>query len=617
MEDNKLIIYKNNEGNIIVDAIYKDETLWLSQKGMSKVFECSTDNISLHLKHIFEEKELDKKSVTEKCSLTADDGKNYNTTIYSLDAIIAVGYRVNSKKATEFRIWATKILKEYMIKGFALNDERFINGNKYNTKYFDELLERIKTIRVSERMACQKITDLFIATAADYNPKAEEAYTFFKIVQNKLHFAISGHTAAELIYSRANSDKEHMGLTNWKNSPDGLIYKYDVIIAKNYLNEEEMNNLKDLTNLFLVFAEDEAKQRHVMTMKDWIDATDDLLKFRRKEILNNSGSISHKEAVEKAEKESNNQFILIPKIKTEREEGEYYFDDFDLDTSKFNQKPIDNKLLLQNLIDASEVEIMEGGYINFDAVSPEKTILEELRNKSEIDYEKTSELLYKLISQAINKFRKEFNNEQVKNIVMMYKKELATEIYNQMLKHFVRNEGIIKEEVFAEKPINYQSNYTYNIKKNLFDNYDSDRDGRITSILFDGIKRGVFDTAKFDSVPELQLAKIVERETNFVEKWLRPSPIDFNITYNDGKSYEPDFVIETAKIIYLVEVKGDDKLNDPDVLAKKQKSIEYCKLVSKWAEETGNKKWIHIFIPASKISSISTFKYLSEYYAVE
>ena len=225
--------------------------------------------------------------------------------------------------------------------------------------------------------------------------------------------------------------------------------------------------------------------------------------------------------------------------------------------------------------------------------------------------------MYKLISQAINKFKKEFNNEQVKNIVMMYKKELATEIYNQMLKHFVRNEGIIKEEVFAEKPINYQSNYTYNIKKNLFDNYDSDRDGRITSILFDGIKRGVFDTAKFDSVPELQLAKIVERETNFVEKWLRPSHIDFNITYNDGKSYEPDFVIETAKIIYLVEVKGDDKLNDPDVLAKKQKSIEYCKLVSKWAEETGNKKWIHVFIPASKISSISTFKYLSEYYAEE
>ena len=303
MEDNNLIIYKNSDGNIVVDAIYKDETLWLSQKGMSKVFECSTDNISLHLKHIFQDNELNKGSVTEKCSLTADEGKKYNTTIYSLDAIIAVGYRVNSKKATEFRIWATKILKEYMIKGFALNDDRFIKGNKYDSKYFDEFLERIKTIRVSERMSYQKITDLFIATSTDYNPKSEDAYTFFKIVQNKLHYAISGHTAAELIYSRANSEKEHMGLTNWKNSPDGLIYKYDVIVAKNYLDEEELNKLNDLTNMFLVFAEDEAKERHIMTMKDWINATDDLLKFRRKEVLQNSGNISHKQAVEKAENE--------------------------------------------------------------------------------------------------------------------------------------------------------------------------------------------------------------------------------------------------------------------------------------------------------------------------
>jgi hypothetical protein len=303
MQDNDLIIYKNSDGNIIVDAIYKDETLWLSQKGMSKVFDCTTDNISLHLKHIFEEQELDKNSVTEKCSVTADDGKNYNTTIYSLDAIIAVGYRINSKKATVFRIWATKILKEYMIKGFALNDERFIKGDKYDAKYFDELLERIKNIRVSERMAYQKITDLFIATSTDYNPKSDEAYTFFKIVQNKLHYAISGHTAAELIYERVDSEKEHMGLTNWKNSPDGLIYKYDIIIAKNYLNEEELNKLKDLTNMFLVFAEDEAKQRHVMTMQDWIKATDDLLKFRRKDVLNNSGTISHKQAVDKAESE--------------------------------------------------------------------------------------------------------------------------------------------------------------------------------------------------------------------------------------------------------------------------------------------------------------------------
>jgi len=303
MEENNLLIYKNKDGNITVDAIYKDETLWLSQKGMSKVFDCSTDNISLHLKNIFKDKELDEISVTEESSVTATDGKKYKTKMYNLDAIIAVGYRINSKKATEFRIWATKILKEYMTKGFALNDERFTRGNKYDYKYFDELLERIKTIRVSERMSYQKITDLFIATSTDYNPEVEEAYTFFKIVQNKLHYAISGHTAAELIYSRADSSKEHMGLTNWKNSPDGLIYKYDVSIAKNYLNEEELNKLNNLTNMFLTFAEDEAREKHIMTMQDWINATDDLLKFRKKDVLKNSGTISHKKAVEKAERE--------------------------------------------------------------------------------------------------------------------------------------------------------------------------------------------------------------------------------------------------------------------------------------------------------------------------
>ena len=265
-ESNNLLIYKNIDGNVIVDAIYKDETLWLTQKGMSKVFAVNVPAISKHLKNIFDEEELKKDSVVSKMEITADDGKNYNTEVYNLDAIIAVGYRVNSKKATEFRIWATKVLKEYIQKGFALNDQRFIRGNKYDSKYFDELLERIKTIRVSERMAYQKITDLFITTSTDYNPKSEEAYTFFKIVQNKLHFAISGHTAAELIYSRADSTKDNMGLTNWKNSPDGLIYKYDVSVAKNYLNEEELTKLNDLTNIFLVFAEDEAKERHVMTI---------------------------------------------------------------------------------------------------------------------------------------------------------------------------------------------------------------------------------------------------------------------------------------------------------------------------------------------------------------
>ena len=306
---NDLLIYKSVDGKIKVDAIFKDETLWLSQKGMSKVFGVGVSAISKQLKNIFDDGELNPEVVISKMENTTNHGAIVGKTqtseinMYNLDAIIAVGYRINSKKATEFRIWATKVLKEYMIKGFALNDERFIRGNKYDQKYFDELLERIKTIRVSERMAYQKITDLFIATAADYNPKSEEAYTFFKIVQNKLHYAISGHTAAELIYDRVDSNKEYMGLTNWKNSPDGLIYKYDVVIAKNYLNKEELTRLNDLTNIFLVFAEDEAHERHIMTMQDWIDATDELLKFRRKKLLNHSGNISHKVAVQKAEKE--------------------------------------------------------------------------------------------------------------------------------------------------------------------------------------------------------------------------------------------------------------------------------------------------------------------------
>ena len=287
----------------MVDAIYKDETLWLSQKGMAKVFDVQVPAISKHLKNIFDEKEMVRNSVISILEITASDGKKYNTEMYNLDAVIAVGYRVNSRKATEFRIWATKILKEYMLKGFALNDEKFIRGNKYNSRYFDELLERIKTIRASERMAYQKIMDLFIATSADYEENTEEAYTFFKIIQNKLHYAISGHTAAELIFARVDATKENMGLTNWKNSPDGLIYKYDVTIAKNYLTKEELEKLKDLTNLFLVFAEDEARERHIMTMQDWINAADDLLKFRRRKVLLSSGSITHKEAIVNAESE--------------------------------------------------------------------------------------------------------------------------------------------------------------------------------------------------------------------------------------------------------------------------------------------------------------------------
>lgn len=305
-DENNIVFYNDEEGNTKIEVILEDENVWLNQNSLSKLFETTRNNITMHIKNIYDDQELEENSTSKESLLVQKEGnRNVKRTVvyYNLDMIISIGFRVNSKKAIKFRTWANKLIKEYMIKGFALDDDRFLKGGKVNAQYFDELLERIKVIRTSERMAYQKITDLFIATAVDYNPKSEEAYTFFKIVQNKLHFAISGHTAAELIYNRVNSNKQHMGLTNWKNSPNGLIYKYDVTIAKNYLNEEELKKLNDLTNFFIVFAEDEAKERHVMTMQDWINATDDLLKFRRKKVLENAGSISHKEAIEKAENE--------------------------------------------------------------------------------------------------------------------------------------------------------------------------------------------------------------------------------------------------------------------------------------------------------------------------
>ena len=222
---------------------------------------------------------------------------------YNLDVIIAVGYRVNSKKATKFRIWATNVLKDYIIKGFKIDKERMKNGSKFGKDYYDELLETIKEIRLSERRLYQKITDLFEATSIDYNKDSEEAYTFFKIVQNKLHYAITGHTAAELIYERVDSNKINMGLTSWKNSPNGKIMKYDISIAKNYLNESEIKKLESLTMLFLDYAEDMANEQQLMTMQKWIDVTDDLLKFRKKNLLTHSGTISHKQAIEKANSE--------------------------------------------------------------------------------------------------------------------------------------------------------------------------------------------------------------------------------------------------------------------------------------------------------------------------
>ena len=306
MKESNILLYETEDGKINVDVILKDETIWLSQKSMSELFDVNVPAINKHLNNIYEEKELDKNSTISKMEIVRKEGnRNVNRELefYNLDAIIAVGYRVNSKKATKFRIWATKILKDYMIKGFVIDAPKMKNGPKFGKDYYDELLQTIKEIRLSERRQYQKITDIFEATSVDYNKDSEVAYDFFKIVQNKLHYAITGKTAAEIIYERVDNEKLHMGLTNWKNSPDGKIMKYDISIAKNYLEKEELDKLNDLTNLFLDVAESEAKEQRLMTMKDWIEVADDLLKYRKKKVLGDSGKISHRQAMEKAENE--------------------------------------------------------------------------------------------------------------------------------------------------------------------------------------------------------------------------------------------------------------------------------------------------------------------------
>ena len=306
LKESTFLLYETEDGKINVDVILKDETIWLSQKSMAELFDVQIPDINKHLNNIYNEFELNRDSTISKMEIVQKEGNRNvkrNIEFYNLDAIIAVGYRVNSKKATQFRIWATKVLKDYMIKGFAIDKERLENGPKFGKDYFNELLEIIREIRVSERRAYQKITDIFENCSSDYSKNSKEAFTFFKIVQNKLHFAITGKTAAELIMERVDSSKPHMGLTTWKKSPDGKILKSDVIIAKNYLNQDEMKKLERLTNLFLDYAEDMALEEQIMTMKDWINATDDLLKLRKKKILQDSGKVSHNMAVEKAEKE--------------------------------------------------------------------------------------------------------------------------------------------------------------------------------------------------------------------------------------------------------------------------------------------------------------------------
>ena len=300
----KLLMYRSAEEDVSVNAVIKDESIRLTQKAMAELFGCSTDNISLHLKNIFVSGELEKDSVTEKISATASDGKVYATQFYNLDAIISVGYRVNSRRATAFRIWATGILREYMIKGFAMDDERLKQGQTlFGKDYFRELLERVRSIRASERRIWQQVTDIYAECSIDYDPKAPTTKEFYAMVQNKFHFAITGKTAAEIIYESADHTRENMGLTTWKNAPDGRILKSDTAIAKNYLDEQQIRRLERTVSGYFDYIEDLIERENTFTMQEFAQSINEFLSFRRYQILPDRGRISRQMAIDKASQE--------------------------------------------------------------------------------------------------------------------------------------------------------------------------------------------------------------------------------------------------------------------------------------------------------------------------
>ena len=300
------LVYNTPNQDVKINAMVRDDTIWLTQKSMAELFDCSTDNISLHLKNIFESNELNKKSVTEKISATANDGKKYITQFYNLDAIISVGYRVNSVKATNFRIWATKVLHEYIQKGFVLDDERLKQGKQaFGKDYFRELLERVRSIRASERRIYQQITDIFAECCIDYDKNSDITNNFYATVQNKFHYAITGQTAAEIIYTKADRTKDNMGLTTWKHSPDGRILKSDVGIAKNYLSEKEIKQLERTVSGYFDYIEDLIERENTFTMAEFANSVNEFLAFRKYDVLpdNNHGRISNAKAIKHAESE--------------------------------------------------------------------------------------------------------------------------------------------------------------------------------------------------------------------------------------------------------------------------------------------------------------------------
>ena len=290
-EEQSILFYTTPTGNVNVQVLFNNETLWLPQKRMAELFGVDRSVITKHLKNIFESGELEENQVCAKIAHTAEDGKTYQTQFYNLDAIIAVGYRVNSFQATQFRIWATRVLKEFIIKGFVLDDDRLKQGKQWGEDYFAQLLDRIREIRASERRFYQAITDIYQQCSVDYDPKAPMTQTFFATVQNKLHWAIHGHTASELIAQRADASKPNMGLTTWKNAPEGKILSGDVTVAKNYLEEAELKKLNRIVTMYLDYAESQAERQIPMTMQDWITKLDAFLQFNEYDLLKDAGKV--------------------------------------------------------------------------------------------------------------------------------------------------------------------------------------------------------------------------------------------------------------------------------------------------------------------------------------
>ena len=328
-QSSNILLYKTKQGEARIEVIFNNETFWMSQKRMADLYNVEINTINYHLKEIFKSGELNEQSVIRKIGITANDNKTYNTNIYNLDAIIAVGYRVNSYQATQFRIWATSVLKEMIIKGFVLDDERLKQGKHFGKDYFDDLLERIREIRASERRYYQKITDIYAECSTDYDPKAETTQIFFKMVQNMMHWAVTHQTAAEIIFTRADAEMPHMGLTTWKNAPDGRVQKSDTIVAKNYLSDKEVDMLNHLSTAFLDMAEMRAKRQIISTMDDWKKQLDEFLTFYGYDKLNGAGTISAEQAKEKAYAEYD-KFCII--------QDKEYLSDFDKEIKKWKEK---------------------------------------------------------------------------------------------------------------------------------------------------------------------------------------------------------------------------------------------------------------------------------------